>query len=94
MDAPKPFHLFHNNHVGLTQREWQATRLLALGASIAESAAIMGIAKNTMDNHRTRAFTRLRVSKIADLTRVAIALGIITADESLTREEKRLLNGK
>ncbi len=84
-----PFHLIHNNHVGLSRREWQTTRLLALGASVADAAAIMDIARNTVDNHRTRAFARLGVSKIADLTRVAIRLGIITADEELTREEKK-----
>jgi DNA-binding NarL/FixJ family response regulator len=73
----------------LTERETQVVRLLSLGCSIYDAAAILGLAEATVDNHRNHAMAKLGVSKAATLTRVAILTGISGLHDQLTPAEKR-----
>jgi DNA-binding CsgD family transcriptional regulator len=66
-------------------------RLLSLGCSVHETAAILRVAPSTIDNHRGRAMKKLGTSKAALLTRVAILTGISSLKDRLTAVEKRRL---
>jgi DNA-binding NarL/FixJ family response regulator len=80
--SPKPL---------LSTRETQVVRLLSLGCSNHEAAAILGLAASTVDSFRSSAMAKLGVSKAATLTRVAILTGISGLHDQLTAAEKRRL---
>lgn len=73
----------------LSDKEAEVVRLVSLGCTVKEAAAILKVAPSTVDNHRTRAMAKLGVDKAALLTRVAIREGVTTLDEKLTTLEKR-----
>ena len=75
--------------VHLTKREREVTRLLSLGCSVIEAAAILKLAPSTVDNHKARAMAKLGTNKAALLTRLAIKLKISTQNDKLTLAEKR-----
>lgn len=75
----------------LTDREREVVRLKSLGCTIYECAAILQVAKSTADNHITSAMTKLGLHKAAHLVRFAIASGISTLDDTITRGESRRL---
>ena len=65
---------------GLTGRETEALRHLALGLTSHESAELQGIKSRTVDTHRRRASHKLlgiNSVNVANLTRFAIAAGLI-----------------
>ncbi len=51
--------------LGLTERQAQALRTIALGQTPAETAAGMGIARRTLDKHLQLAYAKLGVSTLA-----------------------------
>jgi DNA-binding CsgD family transcriptional regulator len=67
--------------------ERQVIRLVSLGCSLADTAAILRRSLTTVDNHKTRGMRKLGVHKAAELTRVAIRLGITSLDDQLTPQE-------
>ena len=73
----------------LTQREREVIRLVSLGCTVKETAAILKLAPHTVDNHRTRAMAKLGTDKAALLTRIAIQQRITTMRDKLTLAEKR-----
>ena len=73
----------------LTKRQREVVRLATLGCNLYETAAILKIAANTVDNHKQTAMRRLGVNKSCLLTRVAIKLRITTLNDRLTLAEKR-----
>jgi len=73
----------------LTPRHREVVRLISLGCSVPEAAAILDIEPSTVDNHRQAAMRTLGVSKAALLTRVAIQHRISPLSDQLTRSEKR-----
>jgi DNA-binding CsgD family transcriptional regulator len=73
----------------LTRRQRQIVRLVSLGCTIDEMAAILDLASSTVDNHRSGAMKRLEINRIAVLTRVAIKHRISTLTDTLTRTERR-----
>lgn len=75
----------------LTERECEVVRLLSLGCTIYEAGAILGLAGSTIDNHKVRAMAKLKVTKMAMLTRAAILTGISSLRDQLTPTEKRRL---
>ena len=75
--------------INLTPRERQIVRLLSLGCTTKEAAAILKLAPSTVDNHKLRAMTRLGVNKLALLTRMAIKEGVSPLKDRLTALEKR-----
>jgi len=77
--------------LSLKPREAQVARLLSLGCSIYEAAAILGLSSSTVDNYKTRVMAKLGVSKAATLTRAVILAGISELRDQLTPTEKRRL---
>ena len=71
----------------LTSMERQVIRLVSLGCSLSDMAAILRRSITTIDNHKTRSMRKLGVHKAAELTRVAIRLGISQLDDRLTPQE-------
>jgi len=63
----------------LSVRELEILKLLAIGRSVRECAAQLGLKKSTIDNHKTRLMKKLQVHKTAELTRLAIRDGLIGA---------------
>jgi len=64
----------------LSRREREVVRLMAEGKTTKESAAMLGIAPKTVETHKYRAMERLGTRTIADLTRLAIREGLVSAD--------------
>lgn len=73
----------------LTPRETEIVRLLSLGCTVREAAAILRLAPSTVDNHKLRAMTKLETNKLALLTRLAIKFRISSLNDRLTPMEKR-----
>lgn len=76
--------------VELTQRHREVIRLLSLGCTVNEAAAILRLSPSTVDNHKTAAMKRLGTDKLALLTRLAIKMRISPLNDRLTPREKRL----
>jgi DNA-binding CsgD family transcriptional regulator len=75
--------------VQLTKREAEVVRLVSLGCTVPEAAAILKLAPSTVDNHKSRAMAKLGTDKVALLTRVAIKKRISSLGDRLTTAEKR-----
>jgi DNA-binding CsgD family transcriptional regulator len=75
--------------VHLTPREEEIFRLLSLGCSVKEAAAILDVAPSTADNHKARLMAKLGTDKAALLTRLALKQGVSTMRDKLTNAEKR-----
>ncbi len=73
----------------LTKREAEVVRLISLGCTVEEAAAILKLAPNTVDNHKARAMHKLGTDKAALLTRLAIKRRITSLSDRLTASEKR-----
>jgi DNA-binding CsgD family transcriptional regulator len=73
----------------LTPRQTEVVRLVSLGCTSQEIAAILGLAVSTVDNHKATAMAVLGTDKSTLLTRLAIKLKITSANETLTPAEKR-----
>ncbi|HOP78218.1 MAG: LuxR C-terminal-related transcriptional regulator [Thermogutta sp.] len=73
----------------LTAREKQVVRLISLGCSVKEAAAILKLAPSTVDNHKANAMKKLGVNKLPLVTRMAIKLRISPLNDRLTPLEKK-----
>jgi DNA-binding CsgD family transcriptional regulator len=67
--------------------ESKVVRLVALGCSDREVAAILGISEESADNGRTSAMKKLGVHSAGTLARVAFTLGFTSLGDKLTGEE-------
>ena len=63
---------------GLSTREFEAFQLLVDSKSVNEIADILKLSPKTVGHHVTHIKTKLGISSIADMTRLAIRLGIIS----------------
>ena len=72
----------------LTEREQQVVRLVSLGCNLEEIGRILKLARNTVDNHKSRAMAKLGCDKAALLTRIAIRERVTTLNDKLTAAEK------
>lgn len=63
---------------GLTPREFEVFRLLADSKSVNDIATLLNLSPKTVGHHMTHIKSKLGISNIAGLTRLAIRLGIIT----------------
>lgn len=61
----------------LTPREYEVFQLLAEGRSLGECAAVLKIAKSTVDNHKERIKKKLNLRKLTQLMRLAIREGLV-----------------
>lgn len=73
----------------LTPRQSEIVRLISLGCTVPEIAAILRLSPSTVDNHRTRAMALLGTDKAALVTRLAIKHRISSLKDKLTAAEKR-----
>lgn len=74
---------------GLTPRQCEVVRLISLGCTTEEAAAILGLAPSTVDNHKSRAMMILGTDKAALLTRLALQYRISSLKDKLSSAEKR-----
>jgi DNA-binding CsgD family transcriptional regulator len=75
--------------IQLTKREAEVVRLVSLGCTVPEAAAILRLAPSTVDNHKSRAMAKLGTDKVALLTRVALKRRLTSLKDRLTATEKR-----
>jgi DNA-binding CsgD family transcriptional regulator len=75
--------------VHLTNREREVVRLVSLGCTLQEAAAILKLSPSTVDNHKCRAMAKLGTDKLALLTRIAIKMRVTSMKDKLTSLEKR-----
>lgn len=61
---------------GLTRRERDVLRLVGEGKTVAESAAILGLAESTVGNHKHRLMRKLGVKTSLALLRIAVRNGL------------------
>jgi DNA-binding CsgD family transcriptional regulator len=65
--------------VGLTGRQAEVLRGIAVGTSVKEIAVRLGISRKTVETHRASLMKRLRMRRIPELVRYAIQCGIVPA---------------
>jgi DNA-binding NarL/FixJ family response regulator len=65
---------------GLTGRQTQVLRLIALGQSSKEIARDLNLSIKTVETHRTQIMDRLEIRDLAGLVRYAIRSGLVGAD--------------
>jgi len=75
--------------IHLTPREEQILRLVSLGCSVKEVAAILDVAPSTADNHKARLMAKLGTDKAALLTRLAIQYNVSPMSDRLTSAEQK-----
>ena len=75
--------------IRLTPREEQLLRLVSLGCSVKEVAAILGVAPSTADNHKARLMAKLGTDRVVLVTRLAVQYGVSPMDDRLTPAEQR-----
>jgi DNA-binding NarL/FixJ family response regulator len=63
-----------------SERQKEIATRFALGESRREISAALGLTGKTVDTHRRVILDRLEVRGTADITRVAIAAGVITVE--------------
>jgi two-component system invasion response regulator UvrY len=63
---------------GLSPREFEVFRLLADSKSVNDIAELLNLSPKTVGHHMTHIKSKLHITSIAGLTRLAIRLGIIT----------------
>ena len=63
---------------GLSPREFEVFRLLADSKSVNDIAELLSLSPKTVGHHMTHIKSKLGISNIAGLTRIAIRLGIIS----------------
>ncbi len=66
---------------GLTPRETEVLRWVALGKSSAEIAEILTVSPKTIETHRSRLMIKLNAANSAALVRHAIRFGLISLDD-------------
>ena len=75
--------------VQLTERQMEVVRLLSLGCTVKEAAAILKLSPSTVDNHKSAAMARMGTDKLALVTRLALKNRITSMKDKLTAVEKR-----
>lgn len=67
----------HSQHDGLTDRELQVMRQLALGLSVSRIAAELAISHKTVSTHKARLMEKMGFTSTADIVRYAIKHGVL-----------------
>ena len=65
---------------GLTARQTQVLRLIALGRSAKEIARELDLSIKTVETHRTQIMDRLEIRDLAGLVRYAVRTGLVSPD--------------
>jgi DNA-binding NarL/FixJ family response regulator len=72
----------HQNTAGLTAREIQVLRHIAVGKTNQETATALFISEKTVHNHLSHIFAKLGVGNRTEATRVAIRLGLEPVEDA------------
>jgi DNA-binding CsgD family transcriptional regulator len=70
--------------------ENRVLRLISLGCTVKQAAAILGRATRTIDKHKLHGMRKLGVHNQAMLTRRVIQLGVTSLEDALTSQEREL----
>jgi DNA-binding NarL/FixJ family response regulator len=73
----------------LTPIERKVVRLLSLGCSTNQAATLLNLTNDAVEGHCERAMRKLGVGTRAELTRLAIQLGITSLDDHLADDERK-----
>ena len=73
-----------SNPFGLTEKELEMLRWLALGLSYKQIAEKMNISVKTVEFHRSGITDKMGKRSIADLTRLAISWGLVNEGENIS----------
>lgn len=65
----------------LSRRQREVFRLLASGVSMRDIASRLGLSRKTVETHRAQVMARLGARHVPELVRLAIRLGIVSADD-------------
>ncbi|MEU9477009.1 helix-turn-helix transcriptional regulator [Streptomyces sp. NPDC048191] len=63
-------------HPPLTDRELQTLRHVAAGRTYLQTARAMGVSRHTVDTYMRRIRAKLGHASMAELTRIAVSLGL------------------
>ena len=66
------------NFAGVTEKDYEIIRLLALGKSSKQIAYNMELSPKTIDSRRRGILAKLKISNLAELTKFAIREGIVS----------------
>lgn len=61
-----------SQHAALSKREFEVFMQLAVGHSVTDVAAVMGLSVKTVSTYRTRIFEKMNFSRNADITAYAM----------------------
>jgi two-component system invasion response regulator UvrY len=64
-------------HERLSQREFEVLRLLGLGTTVSEIAAMLSLSDKTVSTYRTRVLEKLSLKTNAELVRYALEHSLI-----------------
>lgn len=73
----------------LSQRELDVLSLLAAGETTKSASRLLDLSAKTVENHKTRIFSKMGVRNQAQAVALAVASGILDGPESRTRNERR-----
>jgi DNA-binding NarL/FixJ family response regulator len=76
-EAPKEHHPAPTQRAKLTWRESEVLQLIAEGYASKQIGDVLSLAGKTIEKHRQTLMAKLGLHKIADLTRYAVAAGIV-----------------
>ncbi len=65
----------------LSRRQREVFRLLAGGVTMRDIATRLGLSRKTVETHRAQVMARLGARHVPELVRLAIRLGIVSADD-------------
>ncbi|GGJ66204.1 response regulator transcription factor [Streptomyces brasiliensis] len=75
-EAPNPASAFACGPAALAPREREALRHIAAGRTYLQTARRMGLSRHTVDAYLRRIRAKLGISSTAELTRLAVSLGL------------------
>lgn len=65
----------------LSRRQREVFRLLASGVTMRDIASQLGLSRKTVETHRAQVMARLGARHVPELVRLAIRLGIVSAED-------------
>jgi len=68
----------------LSRRQREVFRLLASGITMRDIASRLGLSRKTVETHRAQVMARLGARHVPELVRLAIRLGIVSAEDPQT----------
>lgn len=73
---------------GITEREREVLRLIALGDSNKRIALVLNLSVKTIEKHRANLMRKLSLHNAAAVTLYAVKAGVLTSDEAATKDRR------